>query len=108
MAQRKLRKAEVREAGWFLGASLAIQVVPGIGETLLHVVAGEVQSVEKRARELFEAAWQFDVAQRARLVVATMPGDRQQQSWANIARLLRAASQLVEDNGTIAICCDVR
>jgi nickel-dependent lactate racemase len=106
--QRKQRKSEVREAGWLLGASLVVQVVPGPGETLLHVVAGEVQSVEKRARELFEAAWQFEVAQRARLVVATMPGDRQQQSWANVARLLAAASRLVEDNGTIAICCDVR
>jgi len=107
-SQRKLRRAEVREAGWLLGSSLVVQVVPGPGETLLHVVAGEVHSVEKRARELFEAVWHFDVAQRARLVVATMPGDRQQQTWANVARLLRAASRVVEDNGTIAICCDVR
>jgi hypothetical protein len=57
---------------------------------------------------LCEELWRFQVPRRASLVVATLPGGRQQQSWSNFARVLDAALRVVEDEGTIAICCDLR
>ncbi len=105
---RQKRLQEASEADWLLGTRLAVQVVPGPGEKIMHVLAGDVEKVAARARELYEVAWCFKVPQRASLVVATLPGGRQQQSWPNFARVLDAALRVVQDNGTIAICCDLR
>lgn len=107
-SQRQERLSEAREAGWLLGICMVLQVIPGPGETLLQIVAGEAMEVERRARELYESAWRFQLEKRASMVVATLPGGRQQQSWTNLGRALDAALQIVEDNGTIAICCDLR
>jgi len=71
-------------------------------------LAGDADAVEPRGRQLCERIWHFTVPRRASLVVATMPGGRQQQSWANFARVLDSALRLVQDNGAIAICCDLR
>jgi nickel-dependent lactate racemase len=104
--QRRLREAT--EVDWFLGTRLAVQVIPGPGETIMHVLAGDVDQVEPRAREICESLWCFQVPRRASMVVATLSGGRQQQSWSNFARVLDSALRVVQDNGTIAICCDLR
>ncbi len=106
--QRKQRIAEAREADWFLGTRMIVQVVPGQGENVLQVLAGDVDAVEKRSGELCEAIWQVQVPRRAKIVIATLPGGRQQQTWSNFARVLDAALRVVEDDGTIAVCCDLR
>ena len=36
-----------------------------------------------------------------------MSGRKPQQTWANLARTIRAAAQLVEADGTIAICTEL-
>ncbi|MCA9167130.1 MAG: DUF2088 domain-containing protein [Planctomycetales bacterium] len=107
-AKRKALIEEAQEAYWFLGVQFVVQTIPGNGETLLHIVTGETTSVEQRSLELCEAIWNCEVPQRAQLVVATLPGGRQQQSWTSFARALDAASRVVEEGGTIAVCCDLR
>jgi nickel-dependent lactate racemase len=42
----------VDEVGWLLGVTLAVQLVPGPGDAVLHVVAGQIDAVRRRAREL--------------------------------------------------------
>jgi hypothetical protein len=74
----------------------------------MHVVAGDVDVVDRHCDRLCESLWTFPVTQRAELVVATLPGGREQQSWINFARALSAASRVVEDEGAIAICSDIR
>jgi nickel-dependent lactate racemase len=107
-SERRRRRAEAREAAWMLGIRMTLQLIPGRGETLLHVLAGDAEAVEPRGRQLCDGIWHFTVPRRASLVVATMPGGRQQQSWINFARVLDSALRVVKDNGAIAVCCDLR
>ena len=106
--ERRRRLAEAQEAAWMLGVRMVLQLIPGRAETLLHVLAGDAEAVEVRGRELCDEIWQFTVPRRASLVVATMPGGRQQQSWQNFARVLDSALRVVQEDGTIAVCCNLR
>jgi len=106
-AQRKQLAEEVRNVGWLLGLTFTLQIVPGPGDRVLHALAGEYTAVQRRARELYEAAWRYSVPRRARLVVAGIEGGYAQQTWHNVGRAAAAAGALVEDGGAIAICCDV-
>ncbi|MDA1051279.1 MAG: lactate racemase domain-containing protein [Planctomycetota bacterium] len=107
-ALRRRRCEEAEEAAWALGVQFTIQVAPGAGNTLLHVLAGDSQAVAKRGQELCTAAWFHQPAQRANLVVAAIEGGADQQTWENFGRALFAASQAVNDGGAIVICSSLR
>lgn len=102
------RREEAKEASWLLGVRLCLQIIPGVGEEILAVLAGDAEVVDQLGSEKCEQLWHFHVNQRASLVVATMTGGRQQQSWSNFARVLDSASRVVQDDGAIAICCDLQ
>ncbi len=97
----------VDEVGWLLGTTFTIQVIPGPGGSVLHVLAGEVVAVEAEARRLYRAAWHFSVPRRASLVLAAIEGNSQEQTWENVGRALASAAGLVEDGGAIAICSEL-
>jgi nickel-dependent lactate racemase len=105
---RRRRCEEAEEAAWALGVQFTIQVAPGPGNTLLHVLAGDSQAVAKRGQELCSAAWFHEPPQRADLVVAAIEGGRDQQTWENFGRALFAATQAVNDGGAIVICSSLR
>jgi nickel-dependent lactate racemase len=98
---------EVDQVAWLLGISFTVQMVPAAGDGVLHVLAGASEAVRRRSRELYRAAWACQVAHRASLVVAAIEGGPQQQTWENLGRALEAAVRLVEEGGTIALCCDL-
>jgi nickel-dependent lactate racemase len=100
-------KSEVEHAAWLLGVNFTIQLVPAAGEGILHVVAGETAAVKRRSRQLYDDAWSWSLARRASLVVAAIEGGAVQQTWENFGRTLEAACALVEDDGAIAVCCDL-
>ncbi len=104
---RQLRD-ETDEAAWLLGIQFTVQVIPGPGDSVLHVLAGDANSVSARGRTLCESAWRFDVPRRASLVVATIDGNQTQQTWENFSRALTVASRAVIDDGAIVICTDLR
>ena len=104
---RKPRVQEGDEVGWLLGLNFTIQLVPGPGDEVLHVVAGHFAAVRRRATELYDAAWSWSVPRRASLVVAAIEGTAPQQTWQNAGRALAAAVPLVEDGGAIALCCEL-
>lgn len=106
--ERDKQLEQAREALWFLGTRLIVQVVPGAGHSLMHVIAGDTEEVDRRSHHLADAIWKFPQRHRASIVVATLPGDRAQQSWSNVARALDAALRVVTDDGTVAICCDLK
>ena len=101
--QQRCRK-ESAEAAWLLGTQLTVQVVPGPGESLLHILAGDPEAVAKHGRRLCEAAWRHEVPRRANLVIAAIEGGQEQQTWHNLARALHAASRIVSEEGTIVLC----
>jgi nickel-dependent lactate racemase len=101
------RREEADEAAWLLGTQFTLQVVPGAGDDVLHVLAGDADSVRARGRELCAAAWLRQSPGRARLVVASIEGGPEQQTWENFARALYAASQAVDDDGAIVLCTEL-
>jgi nickel-dependent lactate racemase len=105
--RRRDLTAEAENVAWLLGVNFTIQVVPGAGDRVLHVLAGQSQSVERRGSDLYRAAWSWPVADRASLVVAGIEGDATQQTWENVGRTLQAAARFVEEDGAIVVCCDL-
>ena len=98
---------ETDEAGWLLGASFSLQVVPAAGDGVLHVIAGEIGKVSGLSRQLFVDAWHHSVAARVKLVVATIEGGPKHQTWRNLARALANAATLVEEDGAVAVLCEL-
>jgi nickel-dependent lactate racemase len=105
--QNAKRRDQAAEVAWLLGVSLFLQVVPGSGTSLLHVVAGQPDRVATECRQLCERAWVHRVPRKADLVVAAIEGDSTEQTWDNLGRALFSASQICTDNGTIVLCTDL-
>ena len=99
--------AEVDHVAWVLGVNFTLQIVPAAGSGVLQVLAGESEAVRRRGRDLYRAAWNWPVTEAASLVVAAIEGDADQQTWANVGRALQAARQYVDDDGAIALCCEL-
>ncbi len=95
------------QAAWLLGVQLSLQLVPGPGNSILHVVAGESGVVAQVGEQLSHAAWQHENEEQASLVVATVEGGPDQQTWQNVARALAAVSPLVDEGGAVVLCTDL-
>lgn len=103
--ERLCRQAD--EVSWLLGVLFTLQVVPGAGGDILHVLGGEPDAVIKRGRALCREAWSYEVPRRASLVVVGIDGDSAQQTWDNVGRALAAARGAVAEEGAIALCTDL-
>jgi nickel-dependent lactate racemase len=98
---------EVDRIGWLAGTQFTVQVIPGPGDTLLEVLAGDTSAVFAYGQSQTNAAWSFEVPRRASLVLASVGGDAGQQTWDNVGRALAAALRVVADNGAIALCTEL-
>ena len=96
-----------RHVAWLLGVTFTVQIVPAAGEQVLHVLAGESEAVRRRSETLRHAAWDWPVERQADLVVAAIEGGPGQQTWENLGRALQVAGSFVEEDGAIAVCCDL-
>lgn len=98
---------EAAEASWLLGVHLMIQVIPASGDAVLHVLAGEARTVADKSRSLCNEAWRVRLSRRASLVIASLPGGVDEQTWENFSRALRNASRAVSDDGAIVLCTEI-
>ena len=105
--RKKQLAKEADQVGWLLGAVLTIQVVPGPGQSVLDILAGEAQAVRRLGRRLYDAAWRHSLPRRAELVVAAVSGGPVQQTWRNLGRAVEAAMDIVESDGQIVLCSDL-
>jgi nickel-dependent lactate racemase len=105
--RRRELTADVEHVAWLLGITFTVQIVPAAGEQVLHVLAGESEAVRRRGEALRHAAWDWPVTRQAELVVAAIEGGPGQQTWENLGRALQVAGSFVEDDGAIAVCCDL-
>jgi lactate racemase len=106
-ARRRELAAEVDHVAWLLGINCTVQVVPAAGGGAQHVLIGESEAVRQRSRALYREAWHCSVADRASLVVAAIEGDTAQQTWENVGQALQTAENFVDEDGAIAICCEL-
>ncbi len=105
--RRNGKRSEADEAGWMIGTQMTVQVVPGSGETVAHVLAGEPQVVARRSEELCRQRWLLHSPQRVNLLVATITGGAPSQTWANVGRALAAADVVLTEGGAVAICSNL-
>jgi nickel-dependent lactate racemase len=102
------RRAECDEAAWMLGVLMSIQLVPAGNDQAISVVAGASDAVGRKVQELVNDALTIEVDRRASLVVAAIGGGPEQQTWSNLARSVDAALEVLEEEGSIAICSRLR
>jgi nickel-dependent lactate racemase len=105
--QRDRLRKDADEVGWLLGARFTIQVVPGAGDEILHVLAGDQEAVFLEGSRRCEEAWNYQIPRRADLIVATIEGPAESQTWDDVARALAAASESAGADGAVAICCEL-
>jgi nickel-dependent lactate racemase len=106
-AQRERLCKDASEVTWLLGMRFTIQVVPGAGGEILHVLAGDIDAVFREGSRLCDAAWSYQVPRRAELVVATIEGPAVEQTWENVARALAAAARVAEPDAAVVVCSEL-
>jgi len=105
--ERDRRTRETNEAGWLIGVPMVVEVVPGAGESVAHVLAGEPTAVAERRKEILRQEWAFERPCQVSLMIATVTGDPETQNWDSVGRALATAEHLVEEGGAVAICSNL-
>ncbi len=100
-------RREVEMVSRQLGVRFTVQVVPGMGEQIMHLLAGDIDTVAREGQRLCQATWRFDIPRQASLVVATISGPPSQQNWENVGHALSNAMLAVEENGAVVLCTDL-
>jgi nickel-dependent lactate racemase len=100
-------RQEIDEIGWLLGTQFTVQVLPGAGDSLLAVLAGDPSEVFEQGERMFAEAWNFHLSRKASLVVAAVSGRAGLQTWDNLARALANAGRAVAEGGAIALCTEL-
>jgi nickel-dependent lactate racemase len=95
-------RREAAEVAWLLGAPFLVQVIEGGGDDIAAVVAGPVDTGDEGLR-LYEARWGQMVTALADTVVATLSGDPRRHDFADLARALAHAAEVVEPEGRIIL-----
>ena len=98
---------EIEECGRQLGVMLNLQIVPGPGGQVAALFAGESATVAGQAEKKYREVWSADLQERGNLVIATLAGNADQQTWQNVGRALAAAEAVLEPGGCIAICSEL-
>jgi len=106
-AEQALRIRETNEAGWLIGVPMVVEVVPGSGDTIARVLAGEPGAVGRRSDELSRERWSFESPQQVSLLIATITGGPEAQNWTSVGRALATAEHLVAEGGAVAICSNL-
>ncbi len=97
------RQKVAKEVAWLLGIQPTLAVVPGPQASIESLYFGTVEHVEKAIEIALESKSIHEPKKLADLLVATIDGDRDQQSWDNVARILYFAERFLLPDGGIAI-----
>lgn len=89
------------EVPWLLGVQLMLGVTSNSNGLAGEVRAGTLDSIAKRMTPTLRRP--DPVPPPAALVVATLDGDEQQQTWGNVVRAAEAAMLYSEPDATIAV-----
>jgi hypothetical protein len=95
--------AEIQACGHHLGAAMTLQVVPGPNHTVADLFAGQAQAVTQQAAACYRRWWSCQTPARVPLVIATLSGGPEQQTWHHLGRALAAAESILEADGSIAL-----
>ncbi len=102
----RLRAA--KEVAWLLGIQPVLAVVPGSKGNVDNLFFGNVETVERSIaaaialRSITPSTEQFD------LLICSIDGDQDQQTWDNVARVLHMAEHFLRPTGIIAVVTQLR
>lgn len=100
--ERPLRQM-VDEIGWLLGTQFAVQAVPSAGGGVSEVLAGAIDSVFRKGRELLSERWTAQLSERVETVVVAIDDDAGGHDWQQVAAALSVAKRLVVRDGRIIV-----
>jgi hypothetical protein len=89
------------EVAWLLGVQLMVCVTATPGGDVGRIIAGTPGTVAEKLEAMRRGP--EDLPQPAEMVVASLDGSAQQQTWCNAARAVAAASRYVQPEGTIVL-----
>jgi hypothetical protein len=92
--------ADPNEPAMLLGAQLMLSVTSSESGEAADIVAGTAIGIRKRLHETRHVSESHSPTS---LVVASLDGNQQQQTWQNVARAATAAARLAETSGTLVL-----
>jgi nickel-dependent lactate racemase len=103
---RPLRQM-VDEIGWLLGTQFTVQVVPSAEGGVSDVLAGSVESVFRKGRELVAERWTTRLGERVDTAVVAVGHDAGGHGWPQVAAALGVARRLVSRDGRIVVLSEL-
>ena len=110
---------EARQAGWELGVILLMEIIPGAGDSVAHVVFGTPDEVEKEVNRIHsDCVKNFNKAVKSGIgkmtftrkpsqILCAVGGEESRQTWLNVIESLETAAAKGTDRCSIYLCADV-
>jgi hypothetical protein len=106
-AKKEKRLRAATEVAWLLGIQPVLAVLPGPQGNIDSLFFGKVDSVEQSIAQAVSPRTLPSIQDRYDLVVVSIDGDKDQQTWENVARVLFMAENYVNENGKIAVATNL-
>jgi nickel-dependent lactate racemase len=98
---------ETEEVVWLMGMPFFVQLIDGPGDSIAEVIAGTAQARAQGQRRL-HALWQQEVAEPAAVVLATISGDPNRHTFADLAAAVASAARVVQSGGRIVLLTEAQ
>lgn len=95
------------EAAWLLGVQFAIQVIPGRGQTVLQVLAGDREGIANECDRLTSAVWTSQINSPCELVIASISARNRITTWFEVAEALQRLQIPMDSSGAIVLATDL-
>ena len=105
VGKEKKHYEEAGEVAWMIGLPFFVQVISGQDDGLAHVVGGTLESSAEGLR-LWQERWQVQVSELADVVIASLGEVADADSFAEMARALMNAANVVQPDGKIVLLTD--
>jgi nickel-dependent lactate racemase len=97
-------RKEATEVAWLLGAPFMVQVIEGSNGDVAHIVCGLGETGDEGLR-LLNARWRISAGTLADTVVASVGGNADRHTFADLANALACAARVVKADGRIVLLC---
>lgn len=104
--ERPLRQL-VDEVTWLLGNQFTIQVFPGAGGAVAHVLAGPADAVYREGRRWLTEHALLHLPERVPLVVVAIDADAAGHGWDQFGAAIETAHNLVTRGGKIVVLSEI-
>jgi len=103
--EKRLRAA--KEVAWLLGIQPVLAVVPGPKGSVDSLFFGNADTVERSIASAIAPRSITPPAEPVDLLVCSIDGDHDQQTWDNVARILDMAEHFLRPTGSVAVITEL-